>query len=85
MNGAPMRAWTLVATMRAQKLENAVTDREGQRGDTTDNTVTFRCRWIAGIGLENQIAYEGQAFKIMSIKELGRHVGLDIMCERVGP
>lgn len=85
MNGAPMRTWTLVATMRAQKLENAVTDREGARGDTTDNVITFRMRWIDGVTLENQVTYEDQPFKIMSIKEIGRRVGLDIMCERVGP
>ncbi len=82
--GAPMTAWALVATMRAQKLENAVTDREGARGDTTDNVITFRMRWIDGVTLENRITYEGEQFKIMAIKELGRHVGLDITCEKVG-
>ncbi|WP_210253723.1 head-tail adaptor protein [Bradyrhizobium sp. S69] len=85
MYGAPTTAWALVATMRAQKLENAITDREGQRGDTTDNVITFRMRWIDGVTLENRIAYKGQQFKIMAIKEVGRHVGLDITCERVGP
>jgi head-tail adaptor len=85
MNGAPMRAWTLFALMRAQKLENSINDREGARGDTTDNIITFRMHWIDGVGLENRIFYQDHAFKIMSIKEIGRRVGLDIMCERVGP
>jgi head-tail adaptor len=69
----------------AQKLENAISDREGARGDTTDNTITFRMRWIDGVTLENRVTYQDQAFKIMSIKEIGRRVGLDITCERVGP
>jgi SPP1 family predicted phage head-tail adaptor len=85
MNGAPMRAWTLVATMRAQKLGNTISDREGARGDTTDNVITFRMRWIDGVTPENRVTYQDQPFKIMTIKEIGRRVGLDITCERVGP
>jgi hypothetical protein len=53
--------------------------------DTTDNVITFRMRWIDGVTLENRVTYEGNQFKIMSIKEIGRRVGLDITCERVGP
>lgn len=71
--------------MRAQKLENAISDREDARGDTTDNVITFRMRWLDGVTLENRLTYQDQPFKIMSIKEIGRRVGLDIMCERVGP
>lgn len=83
--GKPVDTWTLVATMRAQKLENAITDREGARGDTTDNVITFRMRWMDGVTLEHRVSYEGQPFKIMTIKEIGRRVGLDITCERIGP
>jgi SPP1 family predicted phage head-tail adaptor len=84
MYGTPMQTWALAATMRAQKLENAIADREGARGDTTDAAITFRLRWLDGVTLENRITYEGQQFKIMSTKEIGRRVGLDITCERVG-
>jgi SPP1 family predicted phage head-tail adaptor len=82
--GVPVMAWALVATMRAQKLENATSDREGVRGDTTDNVITFRMRWIDGVTLENRVTYQDQPFKIMTIKEIGRRVGLDITCERLG-
>lgn len=82
--GTPIDVWTTFATMRAQKLENAIDDREGARGDTTDNVITFRMRWLDGLTLENRINYETRPFKIMRIKELGRRVGLDIVCERVG-
>src|SRR4051812_46801253 len=82
--GTPIDVWTTFATMRAQKLENAVNDREGARGDTTDNVITFRTRRIDGVGLDHRVTFEGQAFKIMTIKEIGRCVGLDIVCERVG-
>ena len=82
--GTPIDVWTTFATMRAQKLENAVSDHEGARGDTTDNVITFRMRWIDGVTLENRVTYQDQPFKIMTIKEIGRRVGFDITCERVG-
>ena len=83
--GKPIDTWTLVATVRAQKLENAVNDREGARGDTTDNVITFRMRWLYGVTLDNRVTYQDQQFKIMTIKEISRRVGLDVTCERVGP
>jgi SPP1 family predicted phage head-tail adaptor len=82
--GTPIDVWTTFATMRAQKLENATDDREGQRGSTTDTVIAFRMRWLDGVTLENRISYEGQSFDIRQIKEIGRRVGLDITCERIG-
>jgi SPP1 family predicted phage head-tail adaptor len=82
--GVPFTAWTTFATMRAQKLENAISDREGARGDTTDNVITFRMRWIDGVTLEHRVSYQDQPFKITTIKEIGRGIGLDLQCERVG-
>lgn len=82
--GTVIDVWTTIATMRAQKLENAIVNHEGARGDTTDNVITFRMRWLDGVTLENRLTYEGHAFTIKRIRELGRRVGLDVMCERVG-
>lgn len=84
--GSIAPTWTTFATMRAQKLENATTDHdEGARGNTTDTIITFRMRWLDGVSLENRITYEGDQYTIGQIKEIGRRVGLDIVCERVGP
>jgi head-tail adaptor len=83
--GVPIKVWRSFAYMRAQKLENATSNREGERGDTTDNVITFRMHWIDCITLDNRLSFEGQAFKITRLKEIGRRVGLDVVCERVGP
>ena len=84
--GVPIPVWTTIATIRAQLLTPMTThDNEGARGHVTDATVTFRMRWIAGIGLENRISYDGRTFTIRQIIEIGRRVGLDLMCDRVGP
>lgn len=82
--GTPIETWTTFATMRAQKLANAIDDREGARGNTTDTSITLRMRWLDGVTLENRITYEGAQYTLRQIKEIGRRVGLDIVCERVG-
>jgi SPP1 family predicted phage head-tail adaptor len=83
--GTPTQGWAKVATMRGQLLAFSTDDREGQRGSTTDTTIGFRIRWLDGVTLENRVLYDGQAFKLTKIKEIGRRVGLDLICERVGP
>lgn len=83
--GTPIDIWTTFATMRAQLLQNATDDREGARGKTTDAVLTFRTRWLDGVTLENRVVYQGAQFTIGRIKEIGRRVGLDLACERVGP
>jgi SPP1 family predicted phage head-tail adaptor len=83
--GVAVDEWTTFATMRAQLLANATDDREGARGKTTDAVLTFRIRWLDGVSLEHRAVYQGDQFTISQIKEIGRRVGLDLTCERVGP
>ena len=83
--GALTYVWPLFATVRAQVLQFATDDREGARGNTTDQTITFRIRWIDGLTLDHRIVYQDKAFTIRQIKEIGRRIGLDVVCERVGP
>jgi head-tail adaptor len=83
--GAPIRVWTAFATMRAQVLQFATDDNESERGNTTDTKITFRMRWMDGLTLDNRVSYQGQALVIRQIKEIGRRIGLDLVCERVGP
>jgi SPP1 family predicted phage head-tail adaptor len=83
--GVPIKVWTAFATMRAQVLQFATDDHESERGNTTDSKITFRMRWMDGLTLDNRVSYQGQAFVIRQIKEIGRRVGLDVVGERVGP
>jgi SPP1 family predicted phage head-tail adaptor len=82
--GTPIETWTTFATMRAQMLANATDDREGARDNTTETSIMFRIRWLDGVTLENRITFERQQFAIRETKELGRRVGLEITCQRVG-
>lgn len=82
--GTVIDAWTTVATMRAQLLKNATDDREGERGHTTDATLTFRMYYFASLSLNDRLLYEGQQYEVKQISEIGRRVGMDVTCERVG-
>ncbi|MGW1423194.1 phage head closure protein [Bradyrhizobium manausense] len=82
--GTPIEAWTTFATMRAQLLKNATNDREGERGHTTDATRTFRMYHFASLSLNDRLLYEGQQYEITGITEIGRRIGTDVACLRVG-
>ncbi|RZN10287.1 hypothetical protein CWO91_13930 [Bradyrhizobium genosp. SA-3] len=82
--GTVIETWTTFATMRAQLLKNATDDREGARGHTTDAVLTFRMYYFASLSLNDQLLYEGQQYEITGIAEIGRRVGMDVTCERVG-
>lgn len=82
--GTVIDAWTTFATMRAQLLKNATDDREGARGRTTDAVLTFRMYYFASLSLNDRLLYEGAQYEITGITEIGRRVGLDVTCQRVG-
>jgi head-tail adaptor len=79
--GVPATTWATVATMRAQLRTYSKDDRT----NATDETLTFRCRWLDSVTLEHRVSYQGEAFKLAKIVEIGRRVGLDLTCEHVGP
>ncbi|WP_441280171.1 phage head closure protein [Bradyrhizobium sp. 63_E2_N1_3] len=82
--GSVIDTWTTFATMRAQLLKNSTDDREGARGHTTDALLTFRMYYFAALSLNDRLLYEGQSYNVTGITEIGRRVGMDVTCERVG-
>ena len=84
LGGTVEQTWSTFATMRAQLLKNATDDREGERGHTTEATLTFRMYYVAIINLNDRLLYEGQQFEITGITEIGRRVGIDVNCQKVG-
>lgn len=82
--GTPVETWATFITLRAQLLKNATDDREGARGHTSDAVLTFRMYYFASLSLNDRLLYEGQQYEITGITEIGRRVGLDLSCQRVG-
>ncbi|GAB9248269.1 head-tail adaptor protein [Bradyrhizobium diazoefficiens] len=85
LGGTVGQTWATFATMRAQLLKSDIDDREGARGHATDAMLTFRMYYFASLSLNDRLLYEGQPFEITGITEIGRRVGMDVTCERVGP
>lgn len=80
----PVTSWSPLVTLRAQLLKNSTDNRDGQR-TVTDATMTFRSYWHPSVTLECHVTFEGESYRITSIKELGRRAGMDLSVERVGP
>lgn len=76
-------AWATLVSLRAQLINRVSDSREGQNV-TTDSTATFRTYFYPGVTLDHRVMFEGQAYTIKSIKELGRRAGMDLACERIG-
>jgi head-tail adaptor len=83
--GTVQEAWATLTTLRAEKLDDAIDEHTGQQGATTDRTVTFRTRFVAGLTVADQLSFEGQAFNLLQVKEIGRRRGLELRAERAGP
>lgn len=75
--------WETLVPLRAQ-LINRSTDNQGGQNVATDSTVTFRTYFHTGVTLDHRVMFDGQAYTIKSIKELGRRAGMDLSCERTG-
>jgi SPP1 family predicted phage head-tail adaptor len=82
--GTPKKTWATLRKAWAQVLQLSADDREGGTGSATEQRVSFRIRWFAGLTLDHRIMFDGGAFTIKSIKELGRREGYELACERAG-
>ena len=83
--GSGLEAWVTVATLRAQVIEAVSDEHIRGRGASTETTIFFRIRYVAGVTLADRVTYDGNAFDIKQTKELGRRRGLELRCERIGP
>jgi SPP1 family predicted phage head-tail adaptor len=83
--GAPSTTWSTFATMRAQLVKNSTADDERRSGSETDERLTFRMHYLDGVTLNHRLTYQGQAFEIRDLAEIGRRRGLEVIARRFGP
>lgn len=82
--GTVTEGWTDIATARAQLLQQSTEEFLKSTGSTTETAVIFRIRWRANLSTDQRVSYNGQAFDLKEIKELGRRDGLDLRCVAAG-
>lgn len=83
--GAPVPVWSEFARARAEITERSeVREAVAERGSIAATGFTFRARWTPGIMLTDRVRFDGIAFDIISLAQIGRRDGLEISCRRVG-
>lgn len=83
--GTVVETWAALATMRAERVRNAVNDQMGESGSETKASLQFRTWFYDGLTLDDRVSFEGDAYRIKRIDEIGRRRGLNILVERIGP
>lgn len=76
--GAEAEAWSVLATMHAQRLENGSREFVRAYGQAIEGEAVFRVRFFDGITTADRIVFEGEALELVGIVELGRRAGLDL-------
>lgn len=83
--GDDRRTWSVVATIWAEKQDLAGKTFFAARQDNSEITTRFRMRWRTGLSADNRLRYDGVDYEIVSVAELGRRDGLEVMTRaRVG-
>jgi SPP1 family predicted phage head-tail adaptor len=82
--GTPANTWATFATVRAQLLQATTEEFMRTFGASTEAAVVFRIRFLDGITLADRVSYQGRAYDLKEVKELGRREGLDLRCLATG-
>ncbi len=71
---APVETWSPVTTLKAERLKSAREENENTPGT---RTITFRTRF-ADVRLSDRVLFEGQAFDLEAVEEIGRRKALEL-------
>lgn len=77
-SGSVVTAWTIFATVRAEIVQQSASEFLTGFGEAETGTVIFRIRYLASITTADRITYEGTAYNIKEIAEIGRRRGLEL-------
>lgn len=84
-SGSVVKAWTPVATVWAEVLQQTASEFFTGYGEAETGTVIFRVRYRPGITTADRVTYAGTAYGIKEIKELGRRAALELRGEALKP
>ncbi|MGP2493509.1 phage head closure protein [Mesorhizobium sp. PUT5] len=79
--GTPVKAWTDVATVRAEVVQASTEEFIRGWGASDETVIIFRIRWLDGLSNADRCCHHGNTFNIKEIKEIGRRKGLELRCE----
>jgi SPP1 family predicted phage head-tail adaptor len=77
-HGVERSSWSRMANVRAQVVQSSTEEFMRAPGASTETAIVFRIRYLAGLTTADRIAFDGQFFNVVEIKEIGRRHGLEI-------
>lgn len=82
--GTPTTSWTGVATLRAEIVEQSTEEFIRNHGASEEAVIVFRTRFVAGITTADRVSFDGTAFNLREVVEIGRRKGLELRCVKIG-
>jgi SPP1 family predicted phage head-tail adaptor len=79
--GSVVPTWTPIATVWAEVLQQTANEFFTGYGEAETGTVIFRVRYRPGITTADRVTYNGTAYGLKEIKELGRRDALELRGE----
>lgn len=79
----PVKAWTSLVSRRAELVTLSTEDFAKLFGEETKKTLVFRLWFVRDLTTTDRLIYDGAAFDIRDIQELGFREGLEVRCEAV--
>jgi head-tail adaptor len=80
--GTPADTWSIIARLRAEKVEQSTAEAIRAFGASDEELVIFRARFFEGVTTADRVLWNGQTFNIKQIAPLGQRAGLELRCVR---
>src|SRR5690606_16082130 len=77
-SGSVVTAWTNIATVRAEIVTQSASEFLTGFGEAEDGTIVFRIRYLGGITTADRVSYNGVAYDLKEVTEIGRRRGLEL-------
>lgn len=82
-SGGVVKSWTPIASVWAETLQQTATEFFTGYGEAETGSMIFRIRFVAEITTADRVTYNGIAYNLKEIKELGRRDALELRGEAV--
>jgi hypothetical protein len=80
--GSVGKSWLTLGELRAELVNLAAVAEGAPYGTLETIGIMFRTHYVAGITTADRVVFNGEFFKITSVAEIGRRVGLELKVER---
>lgn len=79
--GEVSESWGTLAQVWARKVEKGGREFAAAQQINAETQVMFRIRYRSDVTPSNQLTYDSVTYDILHVAEVGRGVGLDLLCK----